>query len=286
VSARRRRLRQHRLATSALVLALAALSGLAVGARGFDAGPGVATTQTTPGQPRKTSARTPFQRLLQSGLPLYCGGRREREVALTFDDGPGPFTFQLLRELRRGHAPATFFLVGNRITRWLSGARAEAKLGELGDHTWGHEFLPGLRHGNAVWQIELGRREIVRRTGVWTSLFRPPYGAMTRRLRRLVRQKRMVEILWSVDGRDYVRGATPSSVRTAVEEGLAPGAIIGLHEIHAQTIAALPVVLRELRRRHLRPVTITQLIRDDAPKASRLRAGLFGCVRGTLGTGH
>ena len=61
---------------------------------------------------------------------------------------------------------------------------------------------------------------------------------------------------------------------------------MGLHEIHAQTIAALPGVLRELRRRHLRPVTITQLIRDDAPKASRLRAALFGCVRGTLGTGH
>jgi peptidoglycan-N-acetylglucosamine deacetylase len=231
-------------------------------------------------------AGTPFQRLLQTGHPLYCGGRRKREVALTFDDGPGPFTFRLLRALRRGHAPATFFLVGNRITRWLSGARAEARLGDLGDHTWGHEFLPRLGHANAVWQIEFGRRAIVRRTGVWTSLFRPPYGAMTRPLRRLLHQKRMLEILWSVDGRDYVPGATPSSVRAAVAEGLAPGAIIGLHEIHAQTIAALPAVLRELRRRHLRPVTITKLIRDDAPKASRLQAGLLGCVHGTLGSGR
>ena len=40
-------------------------------------------------------------RLIASGHPLYCGGRRKREVALTFDDGPGPFTFQLLRALRR-----------------------------------------------------------------------------------------------------------------------------------------------------------------------------------------
>jgi peptidoglycan-N-acetylglucosamine deacetylase len=271
---------RHGLATpaSALAVLVVAVAAVATGAGG---------TRTAAAETAKaTRARTPLERLIASGHPLYCGGRRKREVALTFDDGPGPFTFHLLRVLRRGHAPATFFLVGNRITRWLSGARAEARYGALGDHTWGHEFLPGLEHGNAVWQIEWGRREIVKRTGVWTSLFRPPYGAMTRPLRRLLHQKRMAEILWSVDGRDYVPGATRQSVLAAVEEGLAPGAIVGLHEIHTQTIAALPMILGELRRRHLKPVTITQLIRDDAPTAKRLRAGLFGCVHGALGAGH
>src|SRR5262249_52711338 len=157
---------EYRRATTASALAVLGVVAAAAVATG------AGSTRTAAAETTKaTRARTPLERLIASGHPLYCGGRRKREVALTFDDGPGPFTFQLLRALRRGHAPATFFLVGNRITRWLSGARAEARYGALGDHTWGHEFLPGLEHGNAVWQIEWGRREIVKRTGVWTSLF-------------------------------------------------------------------------------------------------------------------
>src|SRR5262245_44772882 len=50
---------------------------------------------------------TRLDRLAEVGLPLYCGGGRKPLVALTFDDGPGPYTRRIIRTLRRNHAQAT-----------------------------------------------------------------------------------------------------------------------------------------------------------------------------------
>jgi peptidoglycan-N-acetylglucosamine deacetylase len=258
-------------------LSAAAAAGMALGTLGLVGGFG-GTRADARVEARTT--RSSLRTLIESRRPLYCGGHRRREVALTFDDGPGPYSGELVRRLRQAHAGATFFLVGNRIGRWLAGARAEAAAGEIGDHTWGHHLLPRLKHADAVWQIEHTRREIRLLLRRRTVLFRPPYGAMTRRLRRLLREKGMAEILWSVDSRDYVPGATSASILASVKTGLRPGAIVGLHEIHAQTIAALPSLLAELRRRRLKPVTVTRLLRDDPPSAAQLSAGPYGCARG------
>src|SRR3954447_375782 len=63
---------------------------------------------------------------LRRGEPIYCGAGRANVVALTFDDGPGPFTEQLLELLRRANAHATFFVVGNRLRDWPEAPHAEA----------------------------------------------------------------------------------------------------------------------------------------------------------------
>src|SRR5436190_19950038 len=48
-----------------------------------------------------------LDRFAAAGRPIYCGGRTRRMAALTFDDGPGPYTSMALRKLRAAHAPAT-----------------------------------------------------------------------------------------------------------------------------------------------------------------------------------
>jgi len=238
------------------------------------------TAQLTSRHPTTRPSREPkgaLRPLIEAALPVYCGAGKKRQVALTFDDGPGPYTIALVRLLRRANAQATFFLVGNRIARWLGGARAEAALGELGDHTWGHHLLPALARDNAVWQIEWARREILLRTGEFTALFRPPYGQLQRPLWRFLRAKGMIHVLWSIDGRDYLPGASPRSILATVETGLRPGAIVILHEIHPPTIAATRLLLAELRRRRLTPVTVSRLLRTDPPSRAQLRAGIAGC---------
>src|SRR5712691_1843684 len=77
-------------------------------------------------------------RLVQAAQPVYCAGPRGRDLSLTFDDGPSPYTLRIVRVLRRAHAHATFFDVGNRLALWPAGARAAARIGELGNHTWSH----------------------------------------------------------------------------------------------------------------------------------------------------
>src|ERR671935_234903 len=105
--------------------------------------------------PQQVTA-TRFGRLVQRADPVYCAYPRGRNFALTFDDGPGPYTVELARVLRRHHARATFFVIGSRVGLFPDGTRAAARVGVLGNHTWSHAHLRALR---AVTISDLLRRQ-------------------------------------------------------------------------------------------------------------------------------
>jgi hypothetical protein len=50
-----------------------------------------------------------------------------------------------------------------------------------------------------------------------------------------------------------------------------------MHENHGQTIRALTTLLPALHRRHLRSVSVPQLLASDPPPAAQVRRGLAGC---------
>src|SRR5438876_8229057 len=114
-------------------------------------------------------------RLIQTAQPVYCAGTRGRSFALTFDDGPSPYTLRLVRVLRRAGARATFFEVGNRVGTWPAGARASARVGELGNHTWSHARLVSLSLRDAWRELAWTQDAIGRVAGSVPRLFRPPY---------------------------------------------------------------------------------------------------------------
>lgn len=254
-------------------LVAAALTALAVLAAGARAEP----PRDVRHDAAATKSASPLARLARSGRPVHCGGGKWRAVALTFDDGPGPYTRSLVNLLRRHGARATFFLVGNRLDRWASAARLEARAGELGDHSWAHSALPRLSHKAAVWEIEWTRREIRLTTGKSVRLFRPPYGLMTPRLERLLVEKGMIDVLWSIDPFDYPRGTSAGSIVQRVLAGLRPGSIVLMHEIYPQSIEAVRRLLPVLRARRLRAVTVSELLRRDPPTPGQHRAGRSGC---------
>ena len=99
-------------------------------------------------------------RLLHLGASFYCGRPTVREVAITFDDGPGPRTHAILTLLRKAHAPATFFQIGVNAERHPKLARAEARAGEVGDHTLDRRDLVSLK-AKAVRREIAGRRRDV-----------------------------------------------------------------------------------------------------------------------------
>jgi peptidoglycan-N-acetylglucosamine deacetylase len=219
-------------------------------------------------------------RLEGLGVPVFCGAAVGRDVALTFDDGPGPYTARVLAVLRRFHARATFFLVGNRLRYWPHLPAAEATLGTVGDHTWNHADLTRLPRAAAAADVTRARSAIASTARATVRLFRTPYGRDPAWLGRFLASRRMLEIRWSVDPGDYLPGATPATIVRHVARGLRPGAIVLLHDIHAATLRALPQVLALLRRRHLRAVTVPELLRADAPSYRQLEADNRGrgCV--------
>jgi len=215
-------------------------------------------------------------RLSGLGVPVFCGAARGRDVALTFDDGPGPYTSRVLAILRRDHARAPFFLVGNRIHFWPRLPAAEASLGVVGDHTWSHADLARLPRRTARSEINRPLAALHGRI----RLFRTPYGRDPAWLGRYLAARGMLEIRWSVDSSDYLPRSTAAATVRRVAPSLHAGAIVLLHDIHPATVRALPRLLAMIRARHLRAVTLPELLRTDAPTYGQLIADNRGrgCV--------
>ncbi len=216
--------------------------------------------------------RAAIDRVLRYASTVFRGGARAPEVALTFDDGPSSFTPAVVAVLRRLHVPATFFQTGYSITAFPRFARLELEVGlGIGDHTLTHPFLAALAPGAQQGQI-LGAASQIHAYGApYPRLFRPPYESYDAATLAAARAAHMLMVLWSVDTRDFSRPGVARIVGRALS-GAGPGAIILLHDgggPRAQTVAALPGIIRGLRRRHLRPVTVGRLMLDDPPPPPR-----------------
>jgi peptidoglycan/xylan/chitin deacetylase (PgdA/CDA1 family) len=236
------------------VLAAVAAAVLALATTAAHAHPGPA------GQPP-----TELDRLVWAGQPVYCGGAGKRVFALTFDDGPSPWTELLVTALRRGHAPATFFLVGNRIPLWETSALAEAAYGAVGDHTWSHPELTLLGARKVRQQLVWTQAELERRLGVQTQLFRPPYEYSNATIERVVHSLGLLDVRWNVDSLDSRVGARPGPVAREIVRNLKPGAIVLMHDTHPWTAKVVRTVLAAAHRKHLWPVTVPRLLEVDPP---------------------
>jgi peptidoglycan/xylan/chitin deacetylase (PgdA/CDA1 family) len=208
---------------------------------------------------------TPIDRLVLQGRPIFCGGTGKRVFALTFDDGPSPWTETLVAALRRGHAPATFFLVGNRIPLWTTSAQAAAAQGAVGDHTWSHPVLTRLSahkiHDQLAWTLF----ELRTRVYATTQLFRPPYDRVNAKVERIAAALGLLDVRWNVDSGDSRPGAGPGPVTREVVRNLRPGAIVLMHDTHPWAATVVRRVLAAARRKHLRPLTVPQLLTVDPP---------------------
>jgi peptidoglycan/xylan/chitin deacetylase (PgdA/CDA1 family) len=227
------------------------------------------------------------RRLAKLGLPLYCGGHHGDEVAFTFDDGPGPYTGIALRKLRHAGERATFFVVGRNIDRFPGDLGAELRDAAIGDHTYTHPELTALPPAMVFSEIERTAARIERVSGDRVDLFRPPYELHNATVDSIAKRLGLLETLWNVDSADSL-GANYTKITTNVKAGLRPGSIILMHENRGQTIRALAAILPALHRRHLRSVSVPELLASDPPTIAQLRAGRAGCAfaaRVRAGTG-
>jgi peptidoglycan/xylan/chitin deacetylase (PgdA/CDA1 family) len=265
----------ERLVAGVAILVVAALAGLTLAAA-----PSRDRRATAPREVGATAALRPHARLRQRGrrtlrfgalarMPFVSlAGDRRREVALTFDDGPGPYTPAVLRALRRLRLRATFFQVGAMIRAFPRIAREVARRGfPVGDHTEDHPALTALAPRAQLAEIA-GQEAAMRSAGEpRPRLFRAPYGLFDAVTEGVLRRLRLVNVAWTLDSKDYTRPGVAAIVRNVIG-GIRPGAIVLLHDgggDRSQTIAALPVLVHDLRLRGYRMVTVPRLLLDDPP---------------------
>lgn len=216
------------------------------------------------------------RRLTALGKPVYCGGSRGNAVALTFDDGPGAYTHFALKRLRRNSMRATFFIVSRNLPLYGSLIAREEPFGEIADHTRTHPNLPSLAPAAQLDEIAGAQAAIAAAAHRPVRVFRPPYGSRNPGIDAIARAHGLLEVLWNVDSADSL-GANYAQIFKNVTAGLHPGSIILMHENRGQTIRALPPILHALHRRHLRAVTIPELMAIDPPSPGQLAKGLNGC---------
>ena len=258
-----------------VVLLIVALSGSShrtpKSSASSGAGRAGASGALTPRGP-EVEANAAVSRVLAYTPFVREGAGRVRDIALTFDDGPGPYTPEVLDVLERFHVHATFFAIG-KMERYFSASTVrELHDGDVvGDHTQSHPMLAQLSaHDQREELFEpLVRIELL--GGDRPRLFRPPYGSYNAATMRQLRALHLLMVLWSADTQDYLQPGVSTIVQRALA-GAQPGAILLMHDgggNRTQTVAALPQIIKHLRARGYRLVTVPELLIKDAPPAGQ-----------------
>ena len=200
-----------------------------------------------------------------------CGSREEalpasreemisavRYVALTFDDGPSPYTEQLLNGLHERDVKATFFLLGCQLEGREALVQRMAEEGhQIGSHTRSHALLTELSTEAALAELadcDLALCTLLGERDYWV---RPPYGAIG----GTVLQALDVPVVgWSVDPRDWATDdaqAVAQHILCHAEDG----DIILLHDCYRSTVEGTLRAVDALLAMGIQPVTVKELLR-------------------------
>ena len=163
------------------------------------------------------------------GHSAWRGPRDRRALALTFDDGPGESTPDILEILAEHHVPATFFQCGANVDRLPEIAREVAARGhEIGNHSYSHPYLFLCSPGTIENELRRAQETIEAATRLRPAWFRAPYGARWFGLGRAQRKMQLTGVMWSAIGYDWNRRASEVVARMAASAS--NGAILCLHD--------------------------------------------------------
>ncbi|WP_181997463.1 polysaccharide deacetylase family protein [Corynebacterium diphtheriae] len=182
-------------------------------------------------------------------------------VALTFDDGPGPYTSQILDTLDSRGVKATFFEIATAIPRFPEVVRRQVASGmEVGSHTVTHRQLPLLPLAEQQREADGASDRLVEAGAPRPVMMRPPYGAWNQDTRRLGYSL----ILWNVDSEDWKNRDAQVTTNNIMAQ-VRPGSIVLMHDIHPSTAEALPGIIDRLQEQGYTLVTVSQLLGQLTP---------------------
>ena len=186
-------------------------------------------------------------------------------VALTFDDGPSSkFTPKLLEVLRANQAPATFFVVGNRLKKNSQIAQQAYLDGHLvANHSWSHPNFNLLTPARINKEMKKTSELIEKTTGEKPVLMRPPYGINPKKVQVQARKNSMTIALWEIDTEDWRTGRSAKGITNTALKHLRKNKlnVILLHDgvrNSGKTIKAVPKIISGARDRGYCLVRIDQ----------------------------
>ncbi len=216
-----------------------------------------------PEKKKPTKAKKKSKKKPAAAKPVNC--KKKKCIALTFDDGPGPHTDNLLKKLRKAKAPATFFVVGRNVGVYPETVRAMAKQGhEVASHTWSHQDLRRLSAKKIDKELSATNKAIKKATGNAPKLVRPPYGAYDADVRKVLKDRGESAIMWDVNTLDWQHKNSKRTAKAAIGPATR-GSIVLMHDIQPSTVDAVPYIVKQLRKEGYTLVTVSELLGDVKP---------------------
>ncbi|MFP4480475.1 MAG: polysaccharide deacetylase family protein [Desulfohalobiaceae bacterium] len=203
-------------------------------------------------------------------LPVIRRGERNsKQVALTFDDGPHPYTTPSLLQLLAQHRiHATFFVLGHNAQTHPELIQAILEAGhDLGNHTYSHDPLIMLKAAKRLAQeIDAAQSEIASH-GVQPLAFRPPAGIVNPKLGPLLQARGMLCVHYSCKAYD-LGNRRIQGLAGRILNKVQAGDIVLLHDIapqsshfrHEQWLAEIEELLQGLSQKGLQVRPLQELI--------------------------
>ena len=198
---------------------------------------------------------------------VYDPSQHKKMVALTFDDGPGQYTMQLLECLEENDARATFFMQGINAQQYPDEIRKMQEIGcELGNHSYDHPQLTSLSGDQIKEQFEKTSSIVEDACGSRPTVARTPYGAQDETVLSYVG---FPCFMWNIDTLDWKTMDADSTYKTTMDS-VTDGDIVLMHDIHQPSVEAALRIIPDLVEQGYKLVTVSELAKA---KGITLEAG-------------
>jgi peptidoglycan/xylan/chitin deacetylase (PgdA/CDA1 family) len=201
--------------------------------------------------------------------------RSKPMVALTFDDGPAQYTEHVVDLLEKYDCRATFCMLGERIKAQTDRVRRVAAQGsQIVGHSWDHKSFTAIPKKKVKRQLQKTDDAIKAITGEKPKMYRPPYGAIDKGVRKASKKQRLAMLMWSIDTLDW-KYRNEKKILKKIQKDVADGKIILLHDIHETTANAMDSVIPWLQSAGYELVTVAELMyyRGDTVKPGQTYNG-------------
>ena len=214
---------------------------------------------------------------------------QDKEVVLTFDDGPWPGnTPGVLAALANHCTKATFFSIGKHALYHPEILKQVAAAGHtVGSHTFSHVDLAKLQPDQAKEEIEKGLSAVKLALGTApASFFRFPFLRGPQDMEAYLGSRNIAIFSTDIDSFDFKRGKGAAGVIKTVMDGLKKKGkgIVLMHDFQKHTAEALPQLLAELKAGGFKIVHVKSKV--QATSIASYDAEIEKNTRGLAGVGQ
>ncbi len=214
----------------------------------------------------------------EPGAFFANGPRNKKEMALTFDDGPGNYTAQVLAVLKKYNVKATFFMEGDQVEIRSKIAKMVLDDGhEIGSHSYSHPNFYFYKKDDYRQQLEKeidkSEKLIQGVTGTRPYMLRMPYGYVRAWVKEVAKEKGYYLINWTF-GCDWKKMSADQLVQ-AYTKNIGSGAIFLMHDggkFRQPTVDALPKIIEEIQKRGYKIVPIAEMLGLKEDQISKIKS--------------